>query len=465
MSGNTRDDGTGTAVPRRLNLCYAMGEIPDMIAYQGFSFLIFTFYYVIMNVDVGLVTIVYIIWSVYNAFNDPVLGALSDKTKTRKLGGGRRRPWMVAMLVPLAAVMVFLFTPPAGDDVVVAAYMLAIMAIFDTIYTAYSLNHTSLYPEMFTTDRARESAGASRRIFMVFGLIIAFALPSFFISKYTGNPAETIPQYQMTGVVFGAVIAASILIHVKWGVKEPFYEGHASTGLNAPGFIDSLKITFKNKTFLIFVCASTTCWYCFTLLPMLMPLYGAKVLKQPDSFMTTLLLLVAFLATIPGVLMWSRIDARAGSKNGMMYSMLWWAFSLLMLVFITDYPIAMVAMIFVGFGLAGPTYFIDRNISNIADEDRIKTGCRREASYYGVHAVFIRLAAILVILSVNIVFTYSGWEDASLIPIAPEQVFGIRLLMSVFPAVTLAIGMVLLKGVKLGKADVKAIQEKLKNCT
>jgi GPH family glycoside/pentoside/hexuronide:cation symporter len=175
------------------------------------------------------------------------------------------------------------------------------------------------------------------------------------------------------------------------------------------------------------------------------------------------LLLVAFLATIPGAVLWSKIDARVGSKKGMLYSMLWWAISLLALVFITDYVLAAFTMIFVGFGLGGPTYFIDRNICNIADEDQIATGCRREASYFGVHAVFIRLAAILVILSINAVFTYNGWEDASSIPLAGEQVFGVRLLMSVFPAVALSIGMVLLKVFKLGKREVKEIQEKLRS--
>nr|MDO8085464.1 MFS transporter [Candidatus Sigynarchaeum springense] len=166
--------------------------------------------------------------------------------------------------------------------------------------------------------------------------------------------------------------------------------------------------------------------------------------------------------TIPGAFMWSKIDARAGSRDAMFYSMLWWAISLLALLFITDYAIATIAMIFVGFGLGGPTYFIDRNISNVVDEDQIKTGCRREASYFGIHAIFIRLAAILVILSINFVFTFNGWQDAANIPIDPSQVFGVRLLMSVFPAVALAIGMVLLKVFKLGKKEVKEIQEKLR---
>jgi GPH family glycoside/pentoside/hexuronide:cation symporter len=461
MSEKKEGHGSDSPVPRRLKNAFALGETTDMVAYQGFSFLIFTFYYSVMHVYVGLVTIVYIIWSIYNAFNDPVLGALSDRTRTSRLWGGRRRPWMIAMIIPLSLVMVFLFTPPPGDRIIRAVYMLAIMMLFDTFYTAYSLNHTSLYPEMFSGDRAREAVGVARRVFMVIGLIIAFALPAVIFGDISFTDEASVPLYQFTGIVFGIIIAATMIVRLKWGVREPFYENRQDVKL--PGFFESLKITLKNRQFLLFVGASTTCWYCFTLLPMLMPLYGKEVLGQNIPIMTTLLLLIAFLSTIPGAFMWSKIDARAGSKNAMMYSMLWWAISLLALLFITDYAIAAIAMIFVGLGLGGPTYFIDRNISNVADKDQITTGCRREASFFGIHAVFIRLAAILVILSINIVFTYNGWQDASAFDLAGEQVFGLRLLMSVFPAGALAIGLVLLHFFKLGKKEVKEIQDKLKS--
>jgi len=123
--------------------------------------------------------LMYILWSVYNAFNDPVIGGLSDKTRPKKFGGGRR-PWMAAMLIPLALIMFFLFTPfatYAEAPVWTVIYFFLIICLFDIIYTAFSLSRTSLYPEMFRTDRAREEAGMGRRIMMVFGLIVAMFVP------------------------------------------------------------------------------------------------------------------------------------------------------------------------------------------------------------------------------------------------------------------------------------------------
>ncbi|MHA1299291.1 MAG: MFS transporter [Candidatus Helarchaeota archaeon] len=139
--------------------------------------------------------------------------------------------------------------------------------------------------------------------------------------------------------------------------------------------------------------------------------------------------------------------------------MIWWAISFIPFLFITNYNLAMINMIFVGIGLGGPTYFIDRNISNIIDEDELLTNNRREASYYGVHAIFIRLATILVIFSVNIVFRYSGWEKITIATITEQQKLGLRVLMSVFPAVAMLIGIILLKFFPIGYERQKELQK------
>ncbi|MHA1111601.1 MAG: MFS transporter, partial [Promethearchaeota archaeon] len=88
-----------------------------------------------------------------------------------------------------------------------------------------------------------------------------------------------------------------------------------------------------------------------------------------------------------------------------------WAVIFIPLFFLTDYTSVLIVFVVMGFIFGGPPYFIDRNISNLVDEDELKTGQRREASFYGVHAFVIRLAAILNIVCVNIIFTYNGWGD------------------------------------------------------
>ena len=92
----------------KTKLAFSCGEIGDGVAYQTFSFLIFTFYFTVVGLPVLLITLAFILWSLWNAINDPLIGYLSDRTNHRL---GRRIPWMMAAIIPLTILMVLLFTP------------------------------------------------------------------------------------------------------------------------------------------------------------------------------------------------------------------------------------------------------------------------------------------------------------------------------------------------------------------
>jgi GPH family glycoside/pentoside/hexuronide:cation symporter len=77
-------------------------------------------------------------------------------------------------------------------------------------------------------------------------------------------------------------------------------------------------------------------------------------------------------------------------------------------------------MVPMGVGLAGAMYHTDIIIGSIIDEDEIKTGKRREGSYYGINALFNRYSTILVFVSIAIVLTGYGWSDFLLTPTVGE---------------------------------------------
>lgn len=476
-----------------LRFFFGMGEIPDLIAYQGFTFLIFTFYAGVMRVNIDAVTVVYIIWTLWNSFNDVIFGTLSDRTRMKKfLGGGRRKPYMIMMLIPLSVIMVLLFTCPTTgvgvgisggtglvmfsvggiDFTIQSIYMLLVMIFFDTIYTIYSINHTSLYPEMFKTNKAREKAGAMRRVLMVVGLLIAFAIPTFLVTKYIPETAtiddltNALFQYRIAGIIFGVLIFITLLVHLIWGVREPPYEEMQQK--ENLSWKESFKHTLKNKKFMIFILCSSMSWFVFGLVPMIFPAYGEIVITNiPDilgldtGFKVTLILLVLFISSIPGVFFWSWLDKKIGSKEAFLVNLGAWAVCFIPLFFLTDYIRVLIVFIAMGFVFGGPPYFIDRNISNIADEDELRTGQRREASFYGVHAFIIRLATILNILSVNIIFHYNGWSDL-VEAAATANPFGIQMLISAFPLAAMIIGIVFLLFYKFSKKDVDVLQMKIK---
>ena len=413
--------------------------------------------------DVKYLTLIYVLWSIYNAFNDPILGGLSDKTRTKKLGGGRRRPWMIAAWVPLSLVMFFLFTPFTTFDQHpwwVSIYFFLIICLFDTVYTAFSLNRTSLYPEMFRTNKEREEAGAGRRIMMILGLILAMGLPTFIIGDLS-NP-DNLYKYWIAGAALGAIVFITIWINIKWGVKEPPVEDLEEK--ETTGVFKAIWITIKNWKFVIFVLCSLMNWYVFALYPMVINIYNKFILAEPwmgsnESLFAAILLLVAFVSSGAGVLLWSKLDNLLGSKVGFLLSQGFWIIALVSMFFVNNYFVALAIMVLNGIALGGSPYFIDRHISNIADDDEIITGQRREASYYGVHALIIRLSGILAIVSMYIILAtsdYTIWSDAN---VHDPPIYGLKSLVSWFPAGALLLGLIFLLLYPLNRKEVNKLQD------
>ena len=164
-------------------LSYGFAQFSDIIAYQSFTLLIFTFYYTNVGLDVDLITWGFIIWSFWNSFNDPLMGYLSDKTHTK---WGRRRPWIIASIIPLAIMMVLLFTPPiAGSESAIFIYFIVSICVFELFYTMYNLNQTCLFPEIFLDTDVRIKAMNIKQIIGILGLLVAFLLPTFIIPDLT----------------------------------------------------------------------------------------------------------------------------------------------------------------------------------------------------------------------------------------------------------------------------------------
>ncbi len=74
-------------------------------------------------------------------------------------------------------------------------------------------------------------------------------------------------------------------------------------------------------------------------------------------------------------------------------------------------------------------------------------GVRREGAYFGVNALIMRLATILVFFSIAMVFNNVGWTVFDPVPSA-ETVLGLRVLMGVLPAIATLVGIIAYRDLK-----------------
>ena len=428
-------------ITRRTKLAFATGEIGDNLAYQSFSFLVFTFYFTFVKLDVRWITAGYIIWSVWNSFNDPLLGWFSDRTKSKL---GRRIPWMIVGTVPLAAIMILMFTPPlSSSNGVKFLYFLLMLFIFDFAYTSFNVNYNSMFSEMSISMEERSKVGQLRIVFAIIGVAIGFVVPTFIIQDLTNKDELDFTQSQfiLNGVIAAIIICIAYFVVIKWGVRKP--PEFSNDAMNSPSFKDSLKFTLRNKAFLIYLIPALGTWIVIGILPAVIPLWATHVLKitEEDSILTGVLLFVTFLVSGFSTPIWVKIRQKWGARMTGLFGVGTWAITVLSFYVAYNFNTALITMILNGLGLGGSLYFYDQCLAEIIDEDELNYGVRRSGGYYGMINFVIRLSGIINFLMIGIVFTGSEWETYSPNP-SIKTLTGIRILLSWFPFIVLILSFI-----------------------
>ncbi len=438
-------------------LFYSTGQIADQAAYQAFTILVFTFYYAVVGLPITLVVVAFIIWTFWNMINDPMLGWLSDRTHTKY---GRRHPYLMIGIIPLGITMIFLFTPPISfgiaDTMLNFIYFFVVIIIFELFYTMYALNATSLFPETFITQEERTIANNIRQAMLIIGLALGIILPGLIISDYSN--VNAIPEYQTFGVVIAFLIIGIGFFFIKFTPKEK--AEFSKEYKNAPSIVESIRITTKNKSFMWYIPSEICNWFVYTMLATIVPLYGKYVLGIKNALFLSLLLAIAFLSSAFFVtVLWRPVVQKKGPRKTWLISMTIWIITLIPLMFINDLIGGLIVFFLLGIGLAGSLYIIDLVVSDIVDEDEVNTGTRKEATYYGVNAFFLRLSSVFVFLAIGPMFIVAEWEVFDPNNITPEIILTLRILMCVLPIIALSIAIFAIYHYPLDGERLKRVKE------
>jgi glycoside/pentoside/hexuronide:cation symporter, GPH family len=408
------------------HVSYSMGNFANTIAYQVFGNRIQFYYVDILGLGAATAGVIWTIYGFWNAINDPLMGQLSDRTRTRM---GRRVPYVFFGAIPLGLSFFFLWTPPDHSAWVLAAYFLAMLFIFDTLYSLTIIAYNALFPEVAPTNRDRVDLSAVREILATIALLLSYILAPIL--------ADTV-GYIWMGAIMGSLIAIGYLVSMS-GVREDIKKIKD----DSVGMVPSLKIVFASIPFRWFVGANLAKEYIWLVLGASLPFwrkYALNIQGESQVFGMTLgpgdqeafLLGLPILLCIPCLLIWRPIVPRLGNRKTWILASFVFIPGFLMITFANNFNTGLLGTLLAAPGLAGSMIMPFPVISEVIDDDAARHGYRREGIFFGMSWGIVKLAFSVQGVLFATVMSASGYVAGSDVQSA-SAVWGIRFLIGVTP--------------------------------
>ena len=216
MNSETARSDSELAPERSLSVknmtAFGIGDTAGAFLSMAWGVTLLFYYQQVIGVDAALVGTAIFIATLIDAISDPIIGAWSDRIRTR---WGRRHPMLLISAIPLGISFALLFMPPEGLNDTQGFIWLTVFAVLVRFsWTFYQVPHLSLGAELIQTfeDRTKIFAYSafiqSMSVAVAYGLITAY----FFRTTEDYDPGFLNPEgYPQMALSFACVMVLAIV--------------------------------------------------------------------------------------------------------------------------------------------------------------------------------------------------------------------------------------------------------------
>jgi len=457
---------TGQATPGldyRTKILYGVGDIANAIKMVVFGLFTLYFYTTVMGLPATLVGVASVIGLVWDASIDPVIGYLSDNARFRF---GRRHTFMLAGALIMGVSFWAFFSPPQRlSTPALFAWLLVSDLLVRTAASVYGIPYFALGAEMSRDYHERTSITGLRGLLALLGTLAAAALS--FVVFFPDRTPRVDPKlnyagYPAMGLTFGLLMTIVALIAILGTLQwRPYLTRPATSSIERStfsfqistflaGFVQSL----RNPSFRVLF-ASVSLFFLGVAINSSLALYYYTYYVRITTSTTLSTFQIAFyVAALIGVAFWLRVSQ--GFEKHRLYLLATLATAVLMVCALVLmgaghlFGTGNVLVLVIGQSLAGffgsLLWFIPGSmIADIADEDELTTGQRREGSFFGIFSFGQQLAAGASLLLAGVLLDWFAGLVPGQVAQSSETVWRIGLLFSLLPAALLvaAAGLIL----------------------
>ncbi len=340
----------------------------------------------------GLITF---ICRIFDAVTDPWIASLSDRSKNPK---GRRIPFMRRAAIPFAVITVLVFCAPIETiSTINIIWILVFLILFYLFMTMYCTPYNALISEFGKTQEDRMYISTAISLTFFFGTLIAY------LPFVLAGPLQALVGYGWSYRIWFIVLAIFALICMlipTFKLNEKDFVDAKPSESNA---FKSLGATFKNREFLKFAGSDIAYWIGLTLFQTGLPFF-VKVSMQLDEFYTTVFLGAMTILSACFYPFVSKMVKKHGKKKLVIIGFLGLALAYLITALIGVIPLpgvvfGVLIVVIAAFPMALLGIIPQSIVADVAEEDSILTGEKREGMFFAARTFAMKLGQSIAMLA------------------------------------------------------------------
>jgi glycoside/pentoside/hexuronide:cation symporter, GPH family len=450
---NPTDHSGTNRLSLRTKLLFSTGDLSTSIPLA-----ILMFFQLYFLTDVARLRPDYAGWAVgagrvWDAINDPLFGLLSDRIRTR---WGRRRVLLLFGAVPLGLSFMLMWIVPGLGQLGLAIYYALVFILFDTAFTLVHVGYNSLTPEMTSDYDERSSLNGYRMVFSISGTLGAIILAT--VLGWWIKDQRLL--YGLIGFILGLVAMIPPLVVFSITRERPAEELPEPLSMR-----QAIQSTLGNYPFRLVMGLYLLSWTTASILAAVLIYFATYYLRVPEQANYFVLLAQGMAILFIPVVVWlsRRLDKRRAFILG---SATWIAVFLGIFSLQADQvSLGYVLAALSGLGIATAYVIPWAMVPDIIEYDQLRTGQRREGSYYAFASFFQKLATGVAIWGMGQALAWANYitpglgEAPAIQP--PQAIQVIRIFAGPVPAILLILAIVCAWYYPISRESHKATLEQL----
>ena len=238
---------TPSGLSMKHKIGYACGDLGGCMTFALMGSIVTRYYTNVLQVNTVVLATMLLIWNVWDAVNDPLMGALMDKVFAKHHGqGGKFRPWLLRSAPCVAITFIIFFTVPTyfkGVTMLVVLFFCKIL--YEGFYTMFNIPMGSMLSAMADTDGERAALSSARG----FGSMIGNIIPMIIMPQLLAKFGDTSKAFGIGATLCAIVGFVFCMLHYAW-TEERHVSVAPSESNDSVKLTDILNVFRVNRPFL-----------------------------------------------------------------------------------------------------------------------------------------------------------------------------------------------------------------------